>query len=165
MYSPGSTAGDVERRLLASYAKHAASAIEAAAALESARRDRDTARALLSLSRALGVVTTQPEVLDTLADVLPAVLDSEHVWLWMWNPGEARLELAATSFDLSRDADLPSMLSAAELPGIQRLVAAPRAGVPRGRHRAGADRPCTSWRPARGGAPSCRSRPAATSSA
>lgn len=124
IYSPGSTAGDVERRLLASYAKHAASAIEAAAALESARRDRDTARALLSLSRALGLVTTQAEVIDTLAEILPAVLDSDHVWLWMWNASAARLELAATSFDLP-DADLPTILEAAELPGIQRLALRP----------------------------------------
>jgi diguanylate cyclase (GGDEF)-like protein len=124
IYSERSTAGDVERRLLASYAKSAASAIDAAAALESARRDRDTARALLSLSRALGTVTTQTEVIDTLADVLPAVLDSDHVWLWMWNADDARLELAATSFDLP-EADLPAVLAAAEVPGIQRLALRP----------------------------------------
>ena len=124
IYSPGSTAGDVERRLLASYARHAASAIEAAAALESARRDRDTAQALLSLSRSLAVVTTQSEVIDTLADILPAVLDSDHVWLWMWNGDEGRLELAATSFDLP-DRSLPVVLLAAEVPGIQRLARRP----------------------------------------
>ena len=124
IYSPGSTGGDVEQRLLASYAKSAASAIDAAAALESARRDRDTARALLALSRSLGVVTTQTEVVDTLADVLPAVLDSDKVWLWMWNAAEERLELAATSFALP-DQDLPVVLWAAEVPGIQRLALHP----------------------------------------
>jgi diguanylate cyclase (GGDEF)-like protein len=125
IYSAASTAGEVEQRLLASYAKHAAAAIEAAVALESARRDRDTANALLSLARALGHVTTQPDVISTLAEVLPAVLDSDHVWLWTWNAGAECLELAATSFELPCGG-LPVTLDAEELPGIRRLVLDPR---------------------------------------
>jgi diguanylate cyclase (GGDEF)-like protein len=124
IYSADATAGQVERRLLASYAKHAAAAIEAAASLENARRDRDTAASLLSLAHALSEVSLHAQVVSTLTDVLPAVLSCEHVWVWTWNPDASELQLASTSFELPPG--LPRTLVEAEVPGIRRLIEEPR---------------------------------------
>jgi diguanylate cyclase (GGDEF)-like protein len=124
IYSADAAAGEVERRLLASYAKHAAAAIEAAASLETARRDRDTAASLLSLAHALSEASSHAQVVSTLTDLLPAVLSCEHVWLWTWNAEAARLELASTSFELQPG--MPTSLEESEVPGIRRLIDEPR---------------------------------------
>jgi diguanylate cyclase (GGDEF)-like protein len=119
-FSEAFTATAVERRLLAAYARHAAAALEAASALESARRDRDTATALLILSRALSEVTTKPEVVGALVDVVPTVVGCSTVWVWLWDAEDQALELEAMS--ASARTDLPTRLTEADEPGIGELL-------------------------------------------
>jgi diguanylate cyclase (GGDEF)-like protein len=114
----------IERRLFAAYARPAASALEAAASLEAARRDRDTATALLELARALGEVTTQEEVVETLRDVVPRVVGADHSWIWLWDPEAERLDLAATSATTPSAA--PSSLDGSLVPELRDATASPR---------------------------------------
>ena len=124
VFSEASTATDVERRLLAAYARHAASALQAAAALESARRDRDTATALLVLARALSELSTQSQVLDALTDIVPTVIGCDHVWVWLWDAEASCLRLAASSLPI--DERLPMALTSEEVPAVLDLVHSPR---------------------------------------
>ena len=124
VFSDAYTATATERRLLSAYARHAASALEAAAALESARRDRDTATALLVLARALSELGTQSQVLGALCDIVPAVIGCDHVWLWLWDAEDGSLRLAGST--AATEVDLPTALTAEEVPGVLDLVDAPR---------------------------------------
>ena len=124
VFSEAYTATLVERRLLTAYARHAASALHAAVALESARRDRDTATALLGLARALSELTTQPEVIATLADIVPAVIGCDHVWVWLWDSGTESLRLAASS--VPTESGLPLALTSEEVPAVLDLADSPR---------------------------------------
>ncbi len=124
VFPEAATASQVERRLLTAYARHAASALEAAAALETARRDRDTATALLILARALSEASTQPQVVEVLADVVPAVIGCEHVWVWLWDESTGSLHLAAST--IPPDAGLPTSLTQDDVPALADLVENPR---------------------------------------
>jgi diguanylate cyclase (GGDEF)-like protein len=124
VFSEASTATDVERRLLAAYARHAASALTAAAALESARRDRDTATALLVLARALSEPSTQTQVLDSLTDIVPTVIGCDHVWVWLWDPAGSCLRLTASSLPI--DDALPLTLTSDDVPAVLDLIDSPR---------------------------------------
>jgi diguanylate cyclase (GGDEF)-like protein len=118
------SASNVERRLLSAYARQAAGALEAALALESARRDRDTATALLILARALSERGTQSQVVDALADVVPTVIGCDHVWVWIWDGEADCLRLAAST--VPTDAGLPAVLTTAAVPAITELAETPR---------------------------------------
>src|SRR5437879_7731391 len=85
-YPKGSAATDMDGRLLGAYARHAAAALEAVASLESARHDRDTAGALLSLADALAEVGSRVDVARRLAAAVPAVADCQTVGVWLWEP-------------------------------------------------------------------------------
>jgi len=122
-FSAAYSATPVERRLLSAYARQAAGALESAVALESARRDRDTATALLILARALGELSSQPQVIAALSDVVPTVIGCEHVWVWLWDEAEGCLKLAASS--VPTGAGLPTTLTQEEVPALTLLVDAP----------------------------------------
>jgi len=114
-----------DARLMTAYAGHAAAALEAASALERAQRDRDTAQALLDLSRALATVGTPDEVSGRLATALGSVAGSDLALVWLWNADERHLRLAAaTSQDVIRL--LPAIIDAGDIPGIAELAADPR---------------------------------------
>jgi diguanylate cyclase (GGDEF)-like protein len=121
-YAEGTEVNEVEHRLLASYARHAAAALRAAAALESARQDRDTASALLGLAHALSEVTSQEDLVTRLAEVVPAVVGADHSWIWMWDDNGKRLELAATSASMP----IGTALEGGAIPGLAEMAADPR---------------------------------------
>ena len=71
--------------MLASYGRLAAAALDAAAALHEARRQADTATALLELSAALGSVVTLDEAAARLATAVPLVVDCDRALVILSN--------------------------------------------------------------------------------
>jgi diguanylate cyclase (GGDEF)-like protein len=86
-----------ERRLFASYARQAAVALDAATALEEARRRGETASTLLELSRQLAHATSTDEVAQRLADAVPAVIGAQRASVLLWDPGEQKLLIRGRS--------------------------------------------------------------------
>lgn len=86
-----------ERRLFAAYARQAAVALEAATALEEARRRGETASALLELSRQLAHATSTDEVAQRLADAVPAVIGADRAAVLWWDAEHDRLLFRARS--------------------------------------------------------------------
>jgi diguanylate cyclase (GGDEF)-like protein len=77
-----------ERRLLNTYARQAAVALDAANALEEARRKGETASTLLELSRQLAKATSSDEVAQFLAEAVPTVVNAPRASVYLLEPGE-----------------------------------------------------------------------------
>ncbi len=71
---PGVSFTGNERRMLRAYAGHATAAIEAAAALEEATLQRDTAESLLGLARALSSLGSTDEIAQRIAEEVTSVV-------------------------------------------------------------------------------------------
>lgn len=95
LYPRGSSATEVDHRLLRAYARHAAAALDAVASLERARRDRDTAEAMLALAKGLAEAGTRSEVATRLAAAVPGVAACDVARVWLWDAAEECLRLAA----------------------------------------------------------------------
>jgi diguanylate cyclase (GGDEF)-like protein len=67
-----------ERSVLESYARLAASALDSEAAVIEARRQAETAQALLALSGSLGDFSTSDEMAQHLAQIIPSVIDCDR---------------------------------------------------------------------------------------
>lgn len=89
----GAVFTEVDRRLLEAYADHAAAALEVIASLDEARRDRDTARALLALARELAEVGTSEEISDRLARAVCNLTAAQVSSIWLWDEEQTRLVL------------------------------------------------------------------------
>jgi diguanylate cyclase (GGDEF)-like protein len=86
---------ELERELLEVYARYAASALDAAAALLEAERRNDQSSALLELARALAKAGTSAEVARRLADAVPVVVDCDRVAAYLWDEQRNELVRAA----------------------------------------------------------------------
>ncbi len=115
-----------ERRLLTAYAGHAAAALDAATALDDARRDRDTARALFDFACALARVGTRTEVAERLAAAVPAATHCDQANVWFWDAARRSLRLSARSRGRARSEPHPMELHEDDVPNIGALVADPR---------------------------------------
>ena len=111
------------RLVLSAYAGHAAAALETAAALEDAQRDRDTARSLLALAQGLNVGSDPRQVAARLAKVLPPVVGAARAAVWLSSPSHSQLQLAASS---SRAAGLPDVLTDRSVPALEEIAATGR---------------------------------------
>jgi diguanylate cyclase (GGDEF)-like protein len=120
----GAVFTEVDRRLLGAYADHAAAALEVIASLDEARRDRDTARALLALARALAEVGTSAEISDRLARAVRDLAGSETASVWLWDETTDQFTLGgrcgSAAFEM-REAPL----GAGQLPHLAEWVANP----------------------------------------
>lgn len=120
----GAVFTEVDRRLLEAYADHAAAALEVVASLDEARRDRDTARALLALARELAEVGTTEEISDRLARAVRDLAGSETASVWLWDEAAAQFTLGgrcgSAAFEM-REAPL----GAGQLPRLAEWVANP----------------------------------------
>ena len=85
-----------EREVLATYAGYAASALDTAWALEEARRQNQTSRALLELSRELAEVAAPEQVAQRLATAVPRVVDCDMTTVLLWDEAAEVLLLAAS---------------------------------------------------------------------
>jgi diguanylate cyclase (GGDEF)-like protein len=92
--APGTRFLPMERQLLEAYAANAAVALQAAAALEEARRRHDTTRALLQLSTALARVGHPDDVAQRIAEAVPAVVGDERSTVLLWDDEQQELRFA-----------------------------------------------------------------------
>ena len=86
-----------ERHLFAAYARQAAVALDAANALDEARRRGETASALLELSRQLTQASSTDEVAQRLADAVPTVIGANRATVFLWDPHRQELVFHARS--------------------------------------------------------------------
>ena len=123
LYPKGTQGTDNDVRLLSSYATHAAAALEAIVTFEDAQRDRDTANALLDLSRRLADVTTVSDVARRLAEAIPAIAGGGRGSIYLWNAesGCLEFETADAATDLTR---LPMEIPVGAMEGAAELLAA-----------------------------------------
>ena len=113
-----------ERPLLEAYAAHAAAALEVASSLDEARREKETAQALLAFGRSLARVATVAEIVQRLTDALPAVVDCDSGAVLLWDDARKVLCLRST-FGLPREvaARFVNMeIRPTDTPAIDRLV-------------------------------------------
>ena len=128
MYPRGSAATEVDHRLLRAYARHAAAALDSVASLERARRDRDTAEAMLALAKGLAEVGTRSEVASRLAAAVPGVAACDAVRVWMWDASDECLRLEARHPASSSHGER-TVIRITDLPQLAELVAAPVSSV------------------------------------
>lgn len=93
---PGSDLSPQETRMLNAYASHATAAIEAAAALDEARAERDTAEALLGLARHLAEVASTREIAQRIAEAVPSVVRSNLAAVTVFDPDQRTLEFVGS---------------------------------------------------------------------
>jgi diguanylate cyclase (GGDEF)-like protein len=86
---------DHERRLLATYARSAATALDAAAALEEARERGETATALLEMARRLAVLSAPDQVARELAEAMCPVLGAPASTVFLHDPARGGLAMRA----------------------------------------------------------------------
>ncbi|MCU1428289.1 MAG: hypothetical protein JWL83_2289 [Actinomycetia bacterium] len=127
LYPPGARFFPAERRLLEAYAATAAAALNVATALEEARRQNETARALLALASSLTDARTVDAVAQTLATAIPAVVGSPRASVLVWDADEARLTYRGIE---GVSAELEAVMRATvllpeETPELQRMLSAP----------------------------------------
>jgi diguanylate cyclase (GGDEF)-like protein len=126
-----------ERRLFAAYARQAAVALDAATALEEARRRGETASTLLDLSRQLAQATSTDEVAQRLADAVPAVIGAHRASVLLWDPKHQELNLQARSSSYEGDPSRrPAAISAEKTPVLAEML---RTRKPQHIHRDTAD--------------------------
>ena len=122
-YPKGTQGRDLDRRLMSAYAAHAAAALEATVAFGRAQRDRDTAEALLDLSRRLARATTCSDVARLVANTLPALTGGSRGSIYLWDSETGRLLLEAC--DDATDASLlPPEIVVGDIDGADAMLAA-----------------------------------------
>ena len=85
-----------ERHLLEAYAAHAAAALEVTAALDEARREAVTARALLEFGRSLARIATVDEIVERLTNAVPDIVDCDSGAVLLWEPEREVMTLRST---------------------------------------------------------------------
>jgi hypothetical protein len=76
----------LERSILQSYARLAASALDSEASISEARQQATTAHALLSLSSSLADLASTEEMILRLGHAVPSVVDCDRVAIWVTDP-------------------------------------------------------------------------------
>ena len=113
-----------ERELLEAYAAHAAAALEVTAALDEARRQNGTARALLDFGRSLSRIATVDEIVGRLTEAMPAVVDCDAGAVLLWD-GSREVMTLRTTFGLAPEVAAPFEgleIRARDTPAIADLV-------------------------------------------
>jgi len=95
LHRPGGAFFPEERAILCAYARLAAAALDAATAVDAARRDASAANALVELAAELASATSVAEVTARVAAAVPMLVDADGAGVWLWNPDDESLTLAA----------------------------------------------------------------------
>jgi diguanylate cyclase (GGDEF)-like protein len=99
-----------ERIVLQVYARLVAAALDSAAALEDARRQAETARALLELSNSLATIATTDEMAVHIARAVPGVTGCDRAAVILFEPKAITGRVVAThGYDAAADVRLRSM--------------------------------------------------------
>ena len=108
--NPGGRFFPQERIVLQVYARLVAAALDSAAALEDARRQAETARALLDLSNSLAEIATTDEMAVHIARAVPAVTGCDRAAVILFEPNAVTGRVVAThGFAAAEDVSLRSM--------------------------------------------------------
>jgi diguanylate cyclase (GGDEF)-like protein len=100
----------LERSVLESYARLAASALDSEAAIVDARQQAAAAHALLSLSSSLADLASAEEMIVRLARAVPSVIDCDRVAVSLTDSDSNIARVGAThGFDHATDAELRSL--------------------------------------------------------
>jgi diguanylate cyclase (GGDEF)-like protein len=91
LFPPGAVCPPSEPKVLQLYAEYAATALDVFAVLSDARRSDATARTLLSFSEELSRVTNVAELVQVIADTVPAVAECDTSTVYLWEPELSRL--------------------------------------------------------------------------
>ncbi len=105
-FSDGHTFFAHEERLLAAYARSAAAALDAATALESARRRGAATAALLGLARSLAEPANPQRIARLVASAMPEILGVDAAAVVLWDPVTESLRVAGRSGWTREVADL-----------------------------------------------------------
>lgn len=95
VHPPGFHFVESERQILRLYASYAATALDMVTALEDARRNDATARALLEFSRALSRTTSTEEAAQQLADIVPLIIGCQHATVMLWDSAREEVTVRA----------------------------------------------------------------------
>jgi diguanylate cyclase (GGDEF)-like protein len=90
-----------ESAVLDAYVRYAAAALDIFSVLTDAKQSDATARTLLSFSEAVSRVTNLAELVQVLADTVPAVTDCDHSTVYLWDREEGRLLPRARTMGLN----------------------------------------------------------------
>lgn len=126
--SPGGAFFPHERDLLDVYARYAATVLDTATALDEACRKNEQAQALLFLARAVATAGTSGEVAGRLAGAVPAVVDCDRVFVFLWSEEQQALAChAAAGATDAAGAEFARNLTitASDTPQLAALIAAP----------------------------------------
>ncbi len=85
-----------ERVVLQAYARLAAAALDSAAAVEEARRQAESARALLELSNSLAEIATTDEMAAHIARAVTAVIGCDRAAVILFEPDASTGRVVAT---------------------------------------------------------------------
>ena len=116
-----------ERHMLEQYAALAAVALDSAAALETARREAETAQALLRVARAVTSVDTTAHLAQRIAEVVPSVVDCDNVSFVVWDEREGVLRVEGT-YGLPPELEQAAReltLKPEDTPVLARMIATP----------------------------------------
>lgn len=118
---------DHEHRLLRSYARYAAAALDAATALDEARRRQETATVLLDLAHKLTSVSSVEDAASELCAAVPAVVGAERSQVYLWDAATRSGRLAGS---FGWPAHLVEIFESTELrladtPEVERMLASP----------------------------------------
>lgn len=86
-----------EAQLLSAYARSAAAALDAATALDSARRRGAATEALLGLARSLAEPATAQRIARLVASAMPEILGVDAAAVLLWEPDSSTLRVAGRS--------------------------------------------------------------------
>ncbi len=100
---PDAAVSPWESRVLNLYAEYAATALDIFSVLTDAKRSDATARTLLSFSESLSRVTTLAELVQLLADTVPAVTRCDQSTVYLWDAGTGQLVPRARTTGLEAD--------------------------------------------------------------
>ncbi|GGI06546.1 EAL domain-containing protein [Egicoccus halophilus] len=124
VYAPSHRGFEEERTLLASYAAHAAAALDLVLASEASRRGEARAHDLLVLAHRLSLTRSEDEVATVTVQAVPAITGARRSTLLRWDPAVGSLRASATvglAAD-EHDALLAAALRPDDTPELARML-------------------------------------------
>jgi diguanylate cyclase (GGDEF)-like protein len=117
-----------EQAVLSAYARLAAAALDAATAVDDARREAAVAHTLLNLAAELASTVSVSAVAQRIADAVPRLVDADAAGVWLWDVECESLALSAqVGFTLEAERALTRMaVGAVDSKALRQMLDDPR---------------------------------------